>query len=1229
MTSKPLEKFNKMLSKYKVTGTADSNYTSMNPPGKYYIPDGKKYKKFIKAYSKALSMGFGFHITQKHKYYSYFILDLDFKFPKRLGTQRVYHVYYVKKIVALCNRVLLQYLKIKDKHLLAFVMEKRKPHVRKDFSCDGIHIVYPYVGFHTNAHYLVINDIVNLAIQEELFKGLPFCNPITKVFDTDVVYRANWMLYGSCKPDGSPYYLTYILDRKLNKINFGKITWGDLPNEEGFEDNELLMLQDLPLLLNIRKFANDGSDATPYVKNLDQDIVDKKLAELKKKENVKKNIVVLDKKIAKKKEESDLKNYNNKPSLHVVTKGTLKDIVRAQKLVEIIHDERANVYKDWIDVGIALHSIDYSLLDTWIEFSKKCMGKFKPGECENLWEKFDKYSGSGIGALFVWAREDNPDAYKKFRRNEIKEYILTGLSGHKFDLAAVVHGLYKNEFVCASIEKKDWYQFSNHKWIKVEEGYSLDYLLSTAVYEEFANLASYYYGMCSKNKTKASDKNQFDEKGKKATRVMAMLKDTTHKDKIMKECKKLFFDPDFYKKVDENKDLLGVKNGVIDLKTGEFRSGLPEDYITLSTNTKYIPYNPNDPKFIWVRNFLKQIQPKKEIRDYVTRLLSTCLSGHNPKEQFYLLTGTGCFLKDTKVMMYDGSSKYVQNVKPHDFIMGHDSTKKEVLCTFRNNSEMFKITPITKCGLELPHYTVNGEHNLVLKAQQDAIIIKPDKIIWWDAKLIRHECNLKDSKDITPVKKGDDVIITVNNWLKSTSMCSWLNTIFFGYRNPVMMEDCDDLFVDPYLLGVWLILGSPYRKTLIGVNSVVKRKLEKKQLWKNDKLSNKAIKNMDKLGLFNSLIAKKIPVRYLYSSICTRNLIIKGIKDCGIHIYSNEELVNEVCKLFVSVGKIAAYTKIKNRESAWMLKELENEACTQLKIRSIGNANYYGFELASSDSRFLLEDCTVVSNSNGKSKLIALFQYACGEYCDTIPVSFFTRKRNSSSAASPEIAKTKGKRFCVMQEPEIEDKLNEGLVKEMTGNDEIEARKLFKEPIKFRPQYKLMLVCNTKPTIASLDGGTWRRIMTIDFKSKFVKNPDPNKPYQFKKDELLNEKLPLYAEAFLSILVHEHVLYRKHGLEEPEEVTTSTEEYKMKNDIWRTFINEKLTEVKGGELSFKLLFSQFRMWLKQGNTTKNSNLSINDMKDYFTKNEYKVVKDKLIGYTLSKEEDEVQDDDDD
>ena len=111
------------------------------------------------------------------------------------------------------------------------------------------------------------------------------------------------------------------------------------------------------------------------------------------------------------------------------------------------------------------------------------------------------------------------------------------------------------------------------------------------------------------------------------------------------------------------------------------------------------------------------------------------------------------------------------------------------------------------------------------------------------------------------------------------------------------------------------------------------------------------------------------------------------------------------------------------------------------------------------------------SGGNGKSKLIELMQLVLGEYAGGLPVSLITKSRASSNSATPEMERTKGLRLVVMQEPEANESINIGLMKELTGGDMITARQLYHEPMEFKPQFKLAVCTNNLFDIRSNDNG--------------------------------------------------------------------------------------------------------------------------------------------------------------
>jgi P4 family phage/plasmid primase-like protien len=196
------------------------------------------------------------------------------------------------------------------------------------------------------------------------------------------------------------------------------------------------------------------------------------------------------------------------------------------------------------------------------------------------------------------------------------------------------------------------------------------------------------------------------------------------------------------------------------------------------------------------------------------------------------------------------------------------------------------------------------------------------------------------------------------------------------------------------------------------------------------------------------------------------------------------------------------------------------------------------------------------SGGNGKSKLIELMQMVLGEYACGLPVSLITSKRASSNSATPEMERTKGVRLVVMQEPEADENINIGLMKELTGNDKIIARGLYKEPVEFNPQFKMLLMCNDLPSIPSNDDGTWRRLQVVDFISKFVSEEDydllNDDRHIYKRDKEMRNKLPAWKIIFAGILLEEWMEYDVNGIDVPPQVNSKTKSYRdANNDVAR------------------------------------------------------------------------------
>jgi P4 family phage/plasmid primase-like protien len=225
------------------------------------------------------------------------------------------------------------------------------------------------------------------------------------------------------------------------------------------------------------------------------------------------------------------------------------------------------------------------------------------------------------------------------------------------------------------------------------------------------------------------------------------------------------------------------------------------------------------------------------------------------------------------------------------------------------------------------------------------------------------------------------------------------------------------------------------------------------------------------------------------------------------------------------------------------------------------------------------------SGSNGKSIIADLMSVTLGEYKGTVPITLVTDARGKIGGTSDEVLKLKGVRYAVMQEPSKGVKLNEGIMKELTGGDPIQARGLYSESEIFESQFSLVVCTNNLFDIESNDDGTWRRIRKCDFLSKFIDEGETyndETPYIYFKDKNLKDKLPQLAPVFASLLVKR--AFETDGIvEDCITVLNASNKYRNGQDHLAAFVSEKI--IKTGNPKDKIrkneLKQEFDKWFQE------------------------------------------------
>jgi putative DNA primase/helicase len=186
--------------------------------------------------------------------------------------------------------------------------------------------------------------------------------------------------------------------------------------------------------------------------------------------------------------------------------------------------------------------------------------------------------------------------------------------------------------------------------------------------------------------------------------------------------------------------------------------------------------------------------------------------------------------------------------------------------------------------------------------------------------------------------------------------------------------------------------------------------------------------------------------------------------------------------------------------------------------------------------------------SNGKGTWVETIARIAGDYAGTIKIqSLLDQGKKSGDQATPAIAKLPGVRFLRVSEPSKGAVLDEGLVKELTGEDPVDARHLNKSFFTFFPEFKITISGNNKPVIKDTSDGIWRRMQLVPWEADIPAS---------QRDKALKDKLLAERSGIFAWLMRGLLDWRKHGLIEPEDVRLATSEYRDDSDTIGRFLRQ-------------------------------------------------------------------------
>ena len=235
------------------------------------------------------------------------------------------------------------------------------------------------------------------------------------------------------------------------------------------------------------------------------------------------------------------------------------------------------------------------------------------------------------------------------------------------------------------------------------------------------------------------------------------------------------------------------------------------------------------------------------------------------------------------------------------------------------------------------------------------------------------------------------------------------------------------------------------------------------------------------------------------------------------------------------------------------------------------------------------------TSRNGKGTTMETFLRIMGDYGKTSNPEMLSTKFGNTNASGPseEIARLAGVRFVNISEPEKKITFNAALVKRMTGNDTLNARFLHENSFDFKPNFKIFINTNYKPSVSDMTLFYSNRLKLIPFKRHFEEHEQDKGLKNFFSE-------PANLSAIFNWCYEGYRLFRASDLADPAAVVSATKEYQEESDRIGQFVDAWLEEGEAYEVRTSAAYKLYGEWCdKYGYRKENSTNFNNAIQRFF------------------------------
>lgn len=229
-----------------------------------------------------------------------------------------------------------------------------------------------------------------------------------------------------------------------------------------------------------------------------------------------------------------------------------------------------------------------------------------------------------------------------------------------------------------------------------------------------------------------------------------------------------------------------------------------------------------------------------------------------------------------------------------------------------------------------------------------------------------------------------------------------------------------------------------------------------------------------------------------------------------------------------------------------------------------------GYTLINGNPSKVLFVCHGPTNT-GKSTFQGVLRVLFGDYGQPADIQTFMGR--VGPMVYNDLADLYGARLVTASENNETDRLNDGLIKMVTGNDPVTACRKYENPFKYVPGFKIWLGVNHKPLVNDGSGAVFNRVKLIPFEVQFM----PGSP---EREENLDKKLEAELPGILAWAVRGCHDYLENGFRIPEVVKAAVEEYQRESDVVGEFIDGECLLDEDFRVNASDLYEAFQQWCK-------------------------------------------------